>query len=531
MSNNPKKFYITTSIAYANAAPHIGFAMEICQADVLARYHQMKGDDVFFLSGMDENGSKAKKTAQEKRKDTQEFVNEISAKFQLLLDTLNISNNDFIRTTDQKRHWPAAQKLWNKLVKAGDIYKSNYEGYYCVGCEAYLTEKDLIDGKCPNHQKEPEKIKEENYFFKLSKYSDQIREKIESDELEILPESRKNEILSMIKGGLRDVSFSRPKTVLDWGVPVPNDDSQTMYVWCDALTNYISALGYGNSGAHTLVCNSKTTSYRLKPELQNENFQKYWPADIHVIGKDILRFHTAIWPAMLLSIGLPLPKKIFVHGFITSDGKKMSKSVGNVIDPFEIIDKYGVDALRYYLLKEIPSGSDGDFSYKRFEELYQADLANGIGNLTARILTLGTKIEDWGSPFEKGDWGDLKTKTRNTWLDYEKSLNNFKLNETMETARKFISICDKHIEKNKPWELEGEEREKVVYDLLESLRHITWMIWPFMPETSMKIFTQLFSDENERKNELNKTLEQAQKWGGLKPGTKIKKGEILFPRL
>ncbi|MCK4525214.1 MAG: methionine--tRNA ligase, partial [Candidatus Andersenbacteria bacterium] len=380
MSTPKSKFYITSSIAYANAAPHIGFAMEICQADVLARYHQMKGDDVFFLSGMDENGSKAKKTAQEKGRNTQEFVNEISAKFQLLLDTLNISNNDFIRTTDQKRHWPAAQKLWNKLVETGDIYKGSYEGYYCVGCEAYLTEKDLVDGKCPNHQKAPEKIKEENYFFKLSKYSDQIREKIESDELEILPESRKNEILSMIKGGLRDVSFSRPKTVLDWGVPVPNDKTQTMYVWCDALTNYISALGYENN---------------------SEKFQKYWPADIHVIGKDILRFHTAIWPAMLLSIGLPLPKKIFVHGFITSDGKKMSKSVGNVIDPFEVIDKYGVDALRYYLLKEIPSGGDGDFSYKRFEELYQADLANGIGNLTARIITLGVKIEDWSSPFEK----------------------------------------------------------------------------------------------------------------------------------
>ena len=510
MSTPKSKFYITSSIAYANAAPHIGFAMEICQADVLARYHQMKGDDVFFLSGMDENGSKAKKTAQEKGRNTQEFVNEISAKFQLLLDTLNISNNDFIRTTDQKRHWPAAQKLWNKLVETGDIYKGSYEGYYCVGCEAYLTEKDLVDGKCPNHQKAPEKIKEENYFFKLSKYSDQIREKIESDELEILPESRKNEILSMIKGGLRDVSFSRPKTVLDWGVPVPNDKTQTMYVWCDALTNYISALGYENN---------------------SEKFQKYWPADIHVIGKDILRFHTAIWPAMLLSIGLPLPKKIFVHGFITSDGKKMSKSVGNVIDPFEVIDKYGVDALRYYLLKEIPSGGDGDFSYKRFEELYQADLANGIGNLTARIITLGVKIEDWSSPFEKGGWGDLKTKVKNTWLDYEKSLNNFKLNEALETARKLMSACDEYIEQNKPWELEGKEKEKVVYNLLESLRHIAWMIWPFMPETSIKIFAQLFADEQERKKELNKNLKEARKWDGLKPKTKIKKGEILFPRL
>ena len=512
-------FYITTSIAYANAAPHIGFAMEICQADVLARYHRMKGDDVFLLSGTDENGSKIKKTALENKMEPQKFVNENSAKFQLLLDTLNISNNDFIRTTDKKRHWPAAQKLWKKLVEAGDIYKSNYEGYYCVGCEAYLTEKDLVDGKCPNHQKAPEKIKEENYFFKLSKYSKQIQEKIESRELEVLPKARKNEILNVIKSGLRDISFSRPKKVLDWGVPVPNDDSQTMYVWCDALTNYISALGYGNS-----------------PLERGRGCVKFWPADIHIIGKDILRFHVAIWPAMLLSANLPLPKKIFVHGFITSGGQKMSKSLGNVIDPFEVINKYGVDALRYYLLKEIPSGGDGNFSFERFEEIYQADLANGIGNLTARIITLGTKIEKWNSPFRKEGWGDfvigdLKTNIESTWLNYEKLLNKFKLNEALEIAKKLISACDEYIEQNKPWQLEGEKKEEIIYNLLESLRHIAWMIYPFMPETSMKIFEQLFADEKERKIELNKTLKEAREWGGLKSGTKIKKGEILFPRL
>jgi methionyl-tRNA synthetase len=515
MSN--KKFYITTSIAYANAAPHIGFAMEICQADVLARYHQMKGDDVFFLSGTDENGSKIKKTALENKTDPQKFVDEISAKFQLLLDTLNISNNDFIRTTDKTRHWPVAQKIWNKLVEAGDIYKGNYEGYYCIGCEAYLTEKDLVDGKCPNHQKEPEKIKEENYFFKLSKYSKIIQEKIESDELEILPKARKNEILSVIKSGLKDISFSRSKKVLDWGVPVPNDDSQTMYVWCDALTNYISALGYN--------CHSDPPAGG-----EESNFKKYWPADIHVIGKDILRFHTAIWPAMLLSTNLPLPKKIFVHGFITSDGQKMSKSLENVIDPFEVIDKYGVDALRYYLLKEIPSGSDGDFSYKRFEEVYQADLANGIGNLTARIIALGIKNQELGIKNQDKN-SEFEIKTKDAWNNYENLLNSFKLNEAMETVRKFMSVCDEYIEINKPWELDGKKKDEIIYNLLESLRQIAWMIYPFMPETSNKIFAQLFADENERKNELNKTLKEAQKWGELKSETKIKKGEILFPRL
>ena len=545
---NTNKFYITTSIAYANAAPHIGYAMEIAQADVLARYHRMKSDDVFFLSGTDENGSKIKKTALEKKIDPQKFVDENSAKFQLLLDTLDISNNDFIRTTDKNRHWPAAQKIWNELVKKGDIYKSSYEGYYCVGCEAYLTEKDLVDGKCPHHQKAPEKIKEENYFFKLSKYSKTIQEKIESGELEILPESRKNEILNVIKDGLKDISFSRPKKTLDWGVPVPNDETQTMYVWCDALTNYISALGYGDSPFENFpLCKRGLGGFK-----GCVNFQKYWPADIHLIGKDILRFHAAIWPAMLLSAGLPLPKKIFVHGFITSGGQKMSKSLGNVIDPFEVIDKYGVDALRYYLLKEIPSGGDGDFSFERFEEVYQADLANGIGNLTARIIALATKNQinpllrgGWGcvkaiekhtpSPSQKGNNQqksiDFKTKIKNTWLDYEKSLNNFKLNEALEATRKLMSACDEYIEKNKPWQLTGERKERVVYNLLESLRHIAWMIWPFLPETSNKIFAQLFADEQERKKELNKTLEQAQKWGSLKPGMKIKKGEILFPRL
>jgi len=553
------KFYITTSIAYANAAPHIGYAMEICQADVLARYHRMKSDDVFFLSGTDENGSKIKKTALEKKMDPQKFVDENSAKFQLLLDTLNISNNDFIRTTDKNRHWPAAQKLWNKLVESGDIYKSNYEGYYCVGCEAYLTEKDLVDGKCPNHQKAPEKIKEENYFFKLSKYSKIIQEKIESGKLEILPESRKNEILNVIKGGLKDISFSRPKKVLDWGVPVPNDETQTMYVWCDALTNYISALGYGDFDSNSPLEMGKGCV----------NFQKYWPADIHLIGKDILRFHAAIWPAMLLSAGLPLPKKIFVHGFITSGGQKISKSLGNTIDPFEVVDKYGMDALRYYLLKEIPSGGDGDFSFERFEEVYQTDLANGLGNLVSRTLTLAKKYFDSKVPEKKkGDTerryeihssyiSPYKFYFKETWESIDKFINNFKLNKALEfiisfgdTSKQFpigntnfkdrrvlegiVARQNKLIQESKPWELIKTDEEITryyVYDLLESLRHIAWMIYPFMPETAMKIFTQLFADEQERKIELNKNLKQAQKWGRLKPGIKIKKGEILFPRL
>ena len=556
MSNYKSKFYITTSIAYANAAPHIGFAMEVLQADALARYHRMLGDDVFLLSGTDENGAKMKKTAEEKKVEVQKFADENSAKFQLLLDALNVSNDDFIRTTDKTRHWPSAQKIWQRLVDSGDIYKDSYEGYYCVGCEAYLTEKDLIDGKCPNHQKAPEKIKEENYFFKLSKYSDQIQEKIESDELEILPKTRKNEILNIIRSGLRDVSFSRPKSVLDWGVPVPNDETQTMYVWCDALTSYISALGYGDFNN-----NSPLERDRSAKQMGCVKFQKYWPANIHIIGKDILRFHAAIWPAMLLSAGLSLPKKLFVHGFVTSDGQKISKSLGNVIDPLEITEKYGVDALRYYLLKEIPSGGDGDFSFERFEEVYRSDLQNGLGNLTARALTMPEKYfnnkvpdvdyektgqaETYSKDSENRTFSSSRIEFEKVWQSIESSINEFKLDQILGLIISFgdikkegmngvVSKLNNYIDYSQPWKLIKEDKEKtaiIVYNLLESLRQIAWMIRPFLPETSDKIFEQLFADEKEREIELKKSLKEAQIWGGLISGTKIKKDEILFPRL
>ena len=550
------KFYITTSIAYANAAPHIGYALEVVQADALARFHKLQGEDVFLLSGTDENGTKIKKTAEVKKIEPQSFVDQNAEKFKKLLKELNISNDDFIRTTDKVRHWPAAQKIWQQLVDKGDIYKDSYEGYYCIGCEAYLTEKDLVDGKCPNHQKEPEKIKEENYFFRLSKYSDQIQEKIESGELEILPESRKNEILNVIKSGLRDISFSRPKKVLDWGIPVPNDENQTMYVWCDALINYISALGYGN-----IYNNSSLERSKFAEQMKCVKFQKYWPADIHVIGKDILRFHAAIWPAMLLSAEIPLPKKLFVHGFITSDSQKISKSLGNVINPINVAEKYGVDALRYYLLKEIPSGGDGDFSFARFEEVYKSDLQNGLGNLTSRTLTLAEKYfdnkvpdvdlektgqaETYSKNNENKTFSSSKIGFKKVWKSIEDSVNEFKIDRTLGLIISFGNIrkedingvvpkLNNYIDYSQPWKLIKEDQEKtaiVVYNLLESLRQIAWMIRPFLPETSDKIFNQLFADEKERKTEIQKTLKEAQIWGGLKSGIKIKKGEILFPRL
>jgi methionyl-tRNA synthetase len=345
-----KKFYITTSIFYVNSAPHIGSALEMVQADILARYHRQLNKDVFLLTGADEHGVKIVRKAKELNKTIKELVDENTVKFIDLTKALNLSNNDFIRTTDQKRHWPGVYKIWRALDKKGDIYKGKYRGFYCDGCEAYLTPADLIGGKCSYHKKEPEVLEEENYFFRLSKYIPEIQKIIEGDQLVIVPKARKNEVLGLIRQGVEDISISRPKQKLIWGVPVPNDDSQIIYVWMEALVNYVSVLGYGRDV---------------------KKFNQYWPADIHCLGKDILRFHALLWPAMLLSAELPLPKKIFVHGYLTIEGQKMSKSLGNIIDPFELVKKYGTDPVRYFLLREFSSTADGDFSIKRLEERYK----------------------------------------------------------------------------------------------------------------------------------------------------------------
>lgn len=461
-----KKFYITTSIAYTNAPPHIGFALECIQADVLARYYKSLGRDVFFLTGTDEHGIKIAKAAKEAGKNPQEFVDQISAKFKELGPLLNLSNNDFIRTTDEKRHWPAVKKLWLKIKENEDIYKKKYQGYYCSGCEAFITDKELINGECPNHKQKPELIEEENYFFKLKKYLPQIKKKIEKDEIKIIPETRKNEVLGYIKTGLEDISFSRAKEKY-WGFLVPDDESQIIYVWGDALPNYISAIGYAE---------------------ESGQFKKYWPADIHCIGKDILKFHALIWPAMLLSLKLALPKIIFVHGFISVNGQKMSKSLGNVIDPFELVKKYGTDPVRYYLLREIPSTEDGDFSYEKFEQRYNSDLANGIGNLVARVSKMA---EDQ----LKAQSSKLKTTTKNPKIKkeiektedkYKAALEEFKFNEALKAIWDLISFCDKYIEQTKPWE-KKQGTDLVLSDLLLTIDIIANLLEPFLPETSEKI--------------------------------------------
>lgn len=489
------KFYITTSIVYTNAPPHIGFALELIQADVIARYHKLLREDVFFLTGTDEHGIKIARKAKELEKDPQDFVDEISNKFKELTTALNISNNDFIRTTDEKRHWPTVEKVWLELKEKGDIYKKKYKGLYCIGCEAFISEKDLLNGKCSVHQKKPEVVEEENYFFRLSKYSKEIEKIIKKDKIKIIPESRKNEILSFIRQGVKDVSCSRERKKLEWGIPVPGDDAQTIYVWFEALINYISALGFAEN---------------------NERFKKFWPVDVHCIGKDILRFHSLLWPAMLLSLGLKLPKSILVHGYLTSDGQKMSKSLGNVIDPFELVEKYGTDAVRYYLLREIPSTEDGDFTYEKFEQRYNSDLASGIGNLLARVRVMAEGIS-----FPAGGWSAVggkednlkivEPKIKETRENYKKALEEFKLNETLKAIWDLISFCDKYIEKERPWE-KKENSSQVLGNLLVILDNIAELLQPFLPETSERIIKGIARDK--------------------KSGKFInKRGKLLFPRL
>ena len=492
-----KKFYITTAIDYVNASPHLGHAFEKVQADVLARYHRALGEEVFFLTGTDEHGAKIARAAEEAGIPVKKFVDKNAKVFQGLVKALNISNDYFIRTSDKEVHWPGAQKMWKALADSGDIYKKQYKGLYCVGHEAFVTRKDLVGGKCALHKKEPEIIEEENYFFRLSKYSKQIERAIKSDKFRIVPSASKNEILRLLESGLEDVSFSRPSKDLSWGVPVPGDSEHTMYVWSDALVNYLSAIGYGHSDAKS-----------------RSNLKRYWPADVQVIGKDILRFHAAIWPGMLLSAEKPLPKILFVHGFISVGGEKMSKSLGNVIDPFSLIEKYGTDAVRYHLLREIPPTNDGDFTYEKFEERYKSDLAKGLGNFTARVVNLGARYI-MGS-FAPRENRKTKKEIEETWIHYRKSMEEFRFDEALQAVWGLISYGDKFVDESKLWELPQKDRKKFnlyIAELCTILANIALLLQPFLPETSQAIAKQLgikLEDKKPRK-------------------FKLKKGESLFP--
>jgi len=484
-----EKFYITTSIAYANAGPHIGFAYEVLLADIIARYRRMRGLDTFFLTGTDEHGDKILRAAKERGLAPQVFVDENVRKFEELNQALRISYDYFIRTSDKKNHWPGAQMLWQKLLASGDLYKGTYKGLYCVGCEAFITEKELVDGKCPNHGTVPETIEEENYFFRLSKYAPQIKAMIESGELKVTPEARGHEILMLLKEDVQDVSFSRPERDVLWGIPVPNDQKQMMYVWCDALSNYVSALGYGRK--------------------DDEQFEKFWPANIHLIGKDILRFHAVIWPAMLLSAGLPLPKEILVHGFITSQGKKMSKSIGNVIDPQEYITEFGSETLRYFLAREMSPTEDGDFTREAFIAAYNANLANGLGNLVSRTLKMATQYFNGVIPEQAGENVPLKKKwetvlgageiedfsipymIHNIILPrYFAKMDNNEINLAADVTWKLIGYLDGYITDYEPFKLvktDTAKTQNIIWNLLYGLYYVASMIDPLMPQTAERI--------------------------------------------
>ncbi len=494
MSNSKEKFYITTSIPYANAVPHVGHILDPLIADVLARFHRLKGDEVRFLVGTDEHGAKTVRTAEKLGKTPKQLVDEISEEYRKLHTLLGNAPDDFIRTSDKERHWPGAQKMWQALAASDDIYRKQYQGLYCVGHEAFITEKDLISGRCQDHQTEPEVIAEENWFFRLSKYSEEIAKKIENDEFHIVPASRKNEILSLIKAGLEDVSFSRPRKDLSWGVPVPDDPTQTMYVWCDALVNYVSAIGYGH-----------------EDERSAASFKKWWPADVQIVGKDNLRFHAAIWPGMLLSAGIELPKTLFVHGFITVNGQKISKTVGNVIHPKEIVSKYGADPVRYYFLREFPSYEDGDFSYKKLEDRYNGDLANGLGNLIARVATLGEKVSPLKFIFKKDIEPAVDIPVKRVFADYETHIQEFRLNESLADIWRIVGLADKYINDKKPWAATDEEGLRhTIINASYLIEVINNLLQPFLPETAEKIRAQIRFEDSR---------------------LAIKKGAGLFPRI
>ena len=465
-----KKFYITTAIDYVNAFPHLGHALEKIQADVLARYHRFLGEDVFFLTGTDDNSLKNVQAAREEGIPVKKLVDRNAKRFRELKKTLNLSFDDFIGTTE-KRHIKGAQKLWLACKK--DIYKKVYRGLYCVGCEAFYKENELINGLCPEHKTKPELVEEENYFFQLPKYQNQLKKLIEKDEVKIVPQTRKNETLSFINSGLQDFCISRSaERAHGWGIEVPGDPTQRQWVWFDALSSYINAPGYPEDG---------------------KKFKKYWPADIHVIGKGILRFHAIYWTALLLSAKLALPKTIFVHGYLTSAGQKMSKSLANIVDPFELVKKYGTDPVRYFLLREIPPTEDGDFTEQKFEGRYNADLASGLGNLVARVITMAAKFKI--PAFAKTRAGKQNSKIINdTWKNYKKALDNFKFNEALIAIWGLISWGDKYIEKERPWE---GGKEKVISDLLFALENIAEMLEPFLPETVEKILKQLKTQKSQ----------------------------------
>ena len=510
MANEKEKFYITTAIAYTSRKPHIGNSYEIVLTDAIARYKRLQGYDVFMLTGTDEHGQKIEEYAKSANVTPKEYVDKIAGEIKSICDLLNTSYDKFIRTTDDY-HEKVVQKIFKKLYEQGDIYKGTYEGLYCTPCESFWTESQLVDGKCPDCGREVKPAKEEAYFLKLSKYQKQLEEYIETNEHFIYPEARKKEMLNnFIKPGLQDLCVSR--TSFKWGVPVDFDDKHVIYVWVDALSNYITAIGYDPDGS-------------------SEQYKKYWPADVHIIGKDIVRFHTIYWPIILMALGEPLPKQVFGHPWLLFGEDKMSKSRGNVIYADDLVNLLGVDAVRYYLLSEMPYASDGSITYETIIERYNSDLANTIGNLVNRTIAMQNKYFDGVicEPTEAEDVdNELKQFALDTVKKIEKCFETYRVADAIEAVLNLAKRSNKYIDETMPWALAKDESKKarlgtVLYNLLETIRYIAVLLSPFMPETAEKIFAQMNCDI--------KDYDSLETFGSTKAGVTVNKAAALFARI
>ena len=506
-----KKFYITTPIYYPSDKLHIGHSYCTVAVDAMARYKRLRGYDVKFLTGTDEHGQKIERIAKSQNVTPKEYVDKIVAGIKDLWKDLDVSYDQFIRTTDEI-HVKAVQKIFKQLYDQGDIYKSEYEGWYCTPCETFYTEHQLVDGKCPDCGRDVEKVKEESYFFRLSKYQDRLIEYIESHEDFIEPKTRQKEMISnFLKPGLEDLAVSR--TSFTWGIPVEFDKGHIVYVWVDALSNYISALGYGSE--------------------DDSDFKKYWPADVHVVGKEIVRFHTIIWPAMLMALNLPLPKQIFGHGWLVIDGAKMSKSVGNVVDPKVLVSKYGLDAIRYFLLREVAFGQDGNFSNEALIQRINSDLANDLGNLVSRTVGMidkyfGGQVPADKEPTEFDD--DLKAVAMQTVNKVEELMDKMLLSDAVTELWTLVRRTNKYIDETQPWVLIKDENNKAklanaLYNVAESIRIISILIQPYMTRTPKLIWEQINANEDDVKWDMAKV------WGVLPQELKVTKGDVIFPRI